>query len=90
MFKRDVPGKERLQINGLIEEVLVLFRGEFRRKRVLQTEFAREDPAVLANRVQLQQVLMNLITNAVDAMHGPSHRPRVLQTRTETGRAIMY
>ena len=86
MFKRDVPGKERLQINGLIEEVLVLFRGEFRSKQiVLQTEFAREDPAVLANRVQLQQVLMNLITNAMDAMHATNERPRVLQIRTEIG-----
>ncbi len=86
MFKRDVPGKERLRINGLIEEVLVLFRGEFRSKKiVLHTEFDREDPAVLANRVQLQQVLMNLITNAVDAMHGTSDRSRVLQIRTEAG-----
>jgi C4-dicarboxylate-specific signal transduction histidine kinase len=86
MFNRDAPGKERLRINGLIEEVLVLFRGEFRSKQiVLQTELAKDDPAVLANRVQLQQVLMNLITNAVDAMHGTRDRPRVLQIRTEAG-----
>jgi signal transduction histidine kinase len=86
MFKRDPPGKGRLPINGLIEEVLVLFRGEFRSKQILlQTEFAEEDPAVLANRVQLQQVLMNLITNAMDAMHGTKDRLRVLQIKTEVG-----
>lgn len=86
MFKRDVSDKGRLQINDLIEEVLTLFQGEFRDKQIaLHVELARDKPAVLANRVQLQQVFVNLVTNAIDAMQATRDRPRVLQIRTEAG-----
>ena len=78
--------KERLDVNRAIREVVVLAQGEVRRARVaLRTELARELPPVLGDRVQLQQVMLNLITNGIEAMSAVADRPRELIIRTERG-----
>jgi C4-dicarboxylate-specific signal transduction histidine kinase len=86
---RALLGKSGLQramfdINDAIHEVLELVRGELRRADVaVQTELAPSLPSVFGDRVQLQQVVLNLALNAIDAMAQVSDRPRVLVIRTE-------
>ena len=61
--------KERLNINGVIEEVLIFTQSELQRNRVsLHLELARDLPLVLGDRVELQQVMLNLLVNAIEAM----------------------
>lgn len=84
MFKSDSPEKLLLEINPLIWEVLTLVHGELQRQRVaVQTELADGLPKVLANRVQLQQVMLNLLMNAVEAMAGVTDRARSLRVKSE-------
>jgi PAS domain S-box-containing protein len=78
--------KQRLDMNEAIEEVLALARGEMRVKRVaLRTELATRLPPVLGDRVQLQQVVLNLIMNGIEAMSLVENRPRELVIRTREG-----
>jgi len=78
--------KERLDVNGAISGRPRTTKGEARRARVtLRTELAGELPPVLADRVQVQQVMLNLITNGIEAMSTVADRPRVLIIRTERG-----
>jgi hypothetical protein len=83
MFNTDRPTKAPLDVNELIREVITLVRGEIENQRVsVRTELANELPRVPANLVQLRQVMMNLVTNAVDAMHAVTDRHRVLRIKT--------
>jgi signal transduction histidine kinase len=50
----------------------------------IETELAAKSPEILGDRTQLQQVILNLITNAIDAMGSVTERPRVLRVRSET------
>ena len=69
----------KLDIDDLIKEVLALTGGELRRHGVvLQTELAAGERPVLGDRVQLQQVLLNLVMNGVEAMRGVAERTREL------------
>jgi PAS domain S-box-containing protein len=69
----------KLDIDDVISEVLVLARGELLRRDVLlHTELTAEDRPVMGDRVQLQQVLLNLIMNSVEAMSGVTERKREL------------
>ena len=73
-------------MNEAIEEVLALAEGEVRTKRiVLRTDLATRLPPVLGDRVQLQQVMLNLIMNGIDAMSSVQDRPRELVIRTQEG-----
>jgi signal transduction histidine kinase len=68
-FKSDVRDRTALEINGLIHEALALGRGELQKHRVVvELNLKDELREARGNRVQLQQVLLNLIMNAVDAM----------------------
>jgi PAS domain S-box-containing protein len=83
LIKKDEPVKEHLEINGVIEEVLALTDAEVRRSGVsLQTELAAGLPAIIGDRVQLQQVILNLIINGIEAMSAVPDRARVLQIRS--------
>jgi len=79
------PGKtESVELNAATHEVIALALNELHRRRVLlRTELAEELPAVTGDRVQLQQVILNLLLNAAEAMSGIEDRPRRLLIRTE-------
>jgi PAS domain S-box-containing protein len=79
LLRKGVSEPLELSVNDVIHEVIALTRETTRTKRVtLETRLTRDAPRVLADRVQLQQVLVNLITNAADAMADIDDRPRTL------------
>jgi PAS domain S-box-containing protein len=83
MFARRPPGKEPVDLNAAAQEVLALLSGELQRGRMmLKTDFAGDLPNVRGDRVQLQQVILNLILNAADAMSEIDNRPRELLVAT--------
>ena len=83
MFRKDSQIKTSLDVNELIREVLALLRGEIEHQQVLvRAELFDGLPQIPANQVQLRQVIVNLITNAVDAMSTVSDRSRVLSVKT--------
>jgi PAS domain S-box-containing protein len=86
LFKKDYTAKERLDLNEVIEEVVTLIKSEVRRNKVvLRTELATNLPSIMGDRVQIQQVLMNLVLNAIEAMSTVEDRERDLLIRTQRG-----
>jgi PAS domain S-box-containing protein len=84
MFARRAPGLESVDLNGAAREVMALSAGELQQRRVmLSTGFAEDLPPLLGDRVQLQQVILNLVLNAADAMSDIDDRPRNLRISTE-------
>jgi signal transduction histidine kinase len=84
LVQKAEPRVARLDIDTVINEVLVLAMGEFHQHGiVLRTELAGGLPPILGDRVQLQQVLLNLIMNAIQAMSGVDDRPRDLVIRSQ-------
>ena len=82
-FRDDERTRTSLDVNELLREALVLERGDLERHRIqVQVESNQQLPEVRGNRVQLQQVLLNLITNAIDAM-AVKDEPRVLRVKSE-------
>jgi PAS domain S-box-containing protein len=81
---KTAPAKERLDMNETIREVLALAGDELRKNSVaVRTEFAPDLLPVLGDRVQLQQVVLNLVMNGIEAMSGVEERPRELIIRTQ-------
>jgi C4-dicarboxylate-specific signal transduction histidine kinase len=79
LLMKGVPDRTKLDINQVIQEVARLLRHELTRSRVsLRTDLAPDLPYVLSDRVQLQQVMLNLIMNGIDAMSVITDRPRQL------------
>src|SRR5713101_5789218 len=69
LFKKGAPQRELVDVNEVIREMIVLLRGEATRHNIsVRTELAADLPQVTGDRVQLQQVMMNLMINSVDAM----------------------
>jgi C4-dicarboxylate-specific signal transduction histidine kinase len=69
LFKKGTAQRELVGVNEMVREMIVLLRGEAtRHKIVVGTELAAELPQVMGDRVQLQQVLMNLMLNGIEAM----------------------
>ena len=78
-IKKAPEEKRELDINEVIQEVLALTRRELSENRVLlEPQLTKALPPVLADRVQLQQVLLNLIKNGIEAVTALTHRPRLL------------
>ena len=83
LIKKAPPSKDRLGINGVILEIIELTQSEAVRNGIsISTDLADNLPAVEADRVQLQQVLVNLIVNAIEAMGATSEGPRELLIST--------
>jgi C4-dicarboxylate-specific signal transduction histidine kinase len=71
LFKKGVLQRELVDVNELIREMIVLLRSEVNRYSIsIRTELAEDLPKAMADRVQLQQVFMNLMLNGIDAMKG--------------------
>jgi C4-dicarboxylate-specific signal transduction histidine kinase len=69
LFKKSAPQRELVDVNEAIREMIVLLRSEATRYNIkVRTELAADLPRIMGDRVQLQQVLMNLIVNSIDAM----------------------
>jgi signal transduction histidine kinase len=77
LVKKAPPRKDRLDINEIILEVIALTRSEVHRNRVaLQVPLLSDLPPISGDRIQLQQVILNLIINAIEAMSGVDEGPR--------------
>jgi signal transduction histidine kinase len=75
LFQKGTPERELVDINEVIREMIVLLRSEATRYSVsIQPDLAADLPQVRADRVQFQQVLMNLMINGIDAMKGVDGR----------------
>jgi signal transduction histidine kinase len=84
LFCKKGATSESLDLNEATREVVALSLSELERNKVsVRTELASELPRVQGDRVQLQQVILNLLLNASDAMSGVDDRPRQLVIRTE-------
>jgi C4-dicarboxylate-specific signal transduction histidine kinase len=69
LFKKSAPQRELVDINEIIREMVALMRSEITRHSIsVRTELAEDIPRIMGDRVQLQQVLMNLMINGIDAM----------------------
>ena len=84
LFKKEETAKLPLGMNGVIQEIVILSRNEMDKKKILlRMNLAADLPPVLGNRVQLQQVMLNLILNSIDAMSAVEGRSRELIIGTE-------
>jgi signal transduction histidine kinase len=82
-FKSDIRDRTALDVNELIEEALALARSELQKNGVsVHAAPNHELPEVRGNRVQLQQVLLNLVMNAIEAM-AAKDEPRILSVKTQ-------
>jgi PAS domain S-box-containing protein len=83
MSKNSAPERGQVDVNHAIAEVLALTRDELLRHRVsVQTDLHSNLPTIMADRVQLQQVVLNLIMNGIDAMRAVADRSRILTVRS--------
>jgi signal transduction histidine kinase len=83
LFRRAALEKVALDLNDVIGEVLRLLGGEAAKRRVtVETDLETTLPPVVADRVQLQQLVLNLLINGLDAMDEVSDRPRKLSIRS--------
>ena len=81
MFKKEAPARNQIDINKLIFTVLAIVRHESQKHGVeLRTELDETLPALEGDRIQLQQVVLNLVMNAIEAMQSAS--PRILSVRS--------
>jgi PAS domain S-box-containing protein len=83
-LKKAVPAKTRVDINQVIREVLAVTPGELDKHQIsVRTELLPGLAPVQGDRIQLQQVILNLIVNGIDAMTSVTDRPRVLLVRSQ-------
>src|SRR6476620_5590232 len=92
LIKKAPPRKDGMEINEAILEVIALTRGEVVKNGVsLQTQLAEGLPLIQGDRVQLQQAILNLIINAIEAMSGISQKSRelLIGTRKDASGAVL-
>ena len=84
LFGKKEPTNEPVDLNEAAREVIALSLSELHRKQVVsQSDFDEDLPTVMGDRVQLQQVILNLLLNASDAMNDIADRPRLVVIKTE-------
>lgn len=93
LVKKAPPQRESVDINAVISDTLAMTRAEAQRNAiVVQSDLATDLPLVVADRIQIQQVFLNLIVNAIEAMsdHGPQRRElRVVSGKDSSNRALV-
>jgi predicted ATPase/signal transduction histidine kinase len=86
LAKKAPPRQEWVDVNEAIREVIVLARGEMERNGIaLETELSERVPVILADRIELQQVILNLVVNGIEAMGEVTDRPREMVIRSSAG-----
>jgi C4-dicarboxylate-specific signal transduction histidine kinase len=84
LFKKAPTAKGPVDINEVIQEVLILTRTELQKNRVsLRTQFANDLPIVIGDKIQLQQVILNLVLNGIEAMSGVAEGRRELYVTSQ-------
>ena len=84
MFGRDRRAKRHLKLNDLIGDILTLVHGKLEGHQVgIQLDLQTKVPEILGDRMQIQQVLLNLFTNGIEAMDSINDRPRTLSIKSE-------
>jgi signal transduction histidine kinase len=90
LYKKDPPQRTLVDVNDTIGELIVMLRGEANRFGVsMRTDLATDLPKVTADRVQLQQVLMNLLLNAIEAMKETGGVLTVKSQRDQNDRVLV-
>jgi PAS domain S-box-containing protein len=91
VFKKGVAQRELVDVNELIREMIILLRNEISRHSIsVRTELAETLPQVMGDRVQLQQVMMNLIMNSIDAMKdADGSRELTINSRSAESEQVM-
>ena len=90
LFKRGAPARELIDVNDVIQSIIALLRHEADRYSIsIRAELAAELPQVLADRVLLQQVFMNLMLNGIDAMHTVAGELTIRSQRAENGLLVV-
>ena len=90
LYKRDTSDRKLLDINEIIREMTVLLHDKANRTSVsIRTELDSELPLITADRVQLQQVLMNLILNGIEAMKDANGEVSITSKRTSDGELLV-
>ena len=91
MFKKGALQRQAVDVNELIREMIVLLRSEANRYSIsIRTELAEDLPKVMADRVQLQQVFMNLMLNGIDAMKETSGGSELaIKSETDAGQLLI-
>ena len=92
LFKKGASERELVDVNEVIREMIVLLRGEATQNSIfVRTDLEADTPRVMADRVQLQQVLMNLMLNGIDAMKdADGARELVIKSqRSENGNVLV-
>jgi len=83
LVQKTDTAKVRLDINQTVQEVVILMQNEAVRKGVvLRMDLAADVPLVLGDRIQLQQVILNLVMNGIEAMDTVTDRPREMRIRS--------
>ena len=84
LFKKASAAREPVDINQIIQEVLILTQSELQKERIsLRTQFANDLPVVLGDKIQLQQVILNLVLNGIEAMSGVADGARELSVSSQ-------
>ena len=86
LLRKEAPRHVVLEINRIVDDVIDLLRATLDRQRVaIRTDLTDSLPPIMGDPVQLQQVLVNLITNAAEAMRETVGRPRIVTIRSRLG-----
>jgi len=85
LITKATPEKSPVQVNRVIEQTAILAEGQAARNHVaIELELSPDSPIVLGDSIQLQQVILNLVMNGIDAMTTVADRPRTLTLRSES------
>jgi len=92
LFEKGTPQQELVDVNEVIQEMIVLLRGEATANSIsVRTDLAEDLPRVTGDRMQLQQVLMNLMMNSIDAMKNVDGTPEITiqSQRADNGQVLI-